>query len=192
MESGEITNPIWLIFDPRHSVQHDIWTPILDEVQDKVFRQIHRRVDTNGLFIRNAINNSSLVPNTLNWWADEVVTEIGLFRELALEHKPKILISFGAFAFEFVRRVYKAKPKKGPKHWGTAVLGDEFRKSMDDFDINTTNRIPLLRRVISNGNYAEAYNYFCRNDGENYFDFVGAKLAEHIIENKDNLKIWIE
>lgn len=192
MESGERAYPIWLLFDPRHPIRHDIWTPILDEVQDKVYREIHRRVDTSKIMIRNAVNNSLLVPNTLNWWAEEVVTEIGLFREIALEHNPKILISFGAFAFEFVRRVYKTKPKKGPKHWGTAILGDEFRKSIETFDINTTNRIPLLRRVITSGNYIEAHNYFCRNDGENYFNYVGVNIAERIIENKDELDIWIK
>lgn len=191
MESGEKTYPIWLLFDPRHPVRHDIWTPILDEVQDKVYRQIQRRVDTSKIFIRNAVNDSLLVPNTLNWWREEVVTEIELFREIALEHEPKILISFGAFAFEFVRRVYKVKPKKGPKYWGTSVLGDEFRKSIENFDINTTNRIPLLRRVIESGNYVEAHNYFCRGDGENYFNYVGIMIAERIIENKDKLKIWI-
>ena len=192
MESGERTNPIWLLFDPRHPIRHDIWTPILDEVQDKVYRQIHRRVDTSKILIRNAINNSLLVPNTLNWWADEVVAEIELFREIALEHKPKILISFGAFAYEFVRRVYKTRPKKGPKHWGTSILGDEFRSSIENFDINTTNRIPLLRRVIASGNYIEAHNYFCHNQGENYFNYVGIKIAEKIIENKNDLQIWIK
>jgi len=191
MESGERTYPIWLLFDPRHPIRHDIWTPILDEVQDKVYRQIHRRVDTSKIFTRNAVNNSLIVPNTLNWWAEEVVTEIELFREIALEYKPKIIISFGAFAFEFVRRVYKVKPKKGPKHWGTAMLGDQFRKSIENFDINTPNRIPLLRRVITSGNYIEAHNYFCCNDGENYFNYTGVKIAEKIIENKDSLKIWI-
>ncbi|HBP65832.1 MAG TPA: hypothetical protein DD730_16640 [Desulfosporosinus sp.] len=192
MESGGRTNPIWLLFDPRHPIRHDIWTPILDEVQDKVYRQIHRRVDTSKILIRNAINNSLLVPNTLNWWADEVVAEIELFREIALEHKPKILISFGAFAYEFVRRVYRTKPKKGPKHWGTSILGDEFRSSIENFDINTTNSIPLLRRVIASGNYIEAHNYFCQNQGENYFNFVGIKIAEKIIEHKDDLQIWIK
>jgi len=191
-ESGDRSYPIWLLFDPRHPVRHDIWTPILDELQDKVYRQIRRRVDTSKMLIRNAVNNSLIVPNTLNWWGEEVVTEIELFREIALEHKPKILISFGAFAFEFVRRVYKTKPKKGPKYWGTAILGDEFRKSIENFNINTTNRIPLLRRVITSGNYIEAHNYFCRNEGENYFNYVGLKIAEKIIENKDKLEIWIE
>jgi len=128
----------------------------------------------------------------LNWWADEVVAEIELFREIALEHKPKILISFGAFAYEFVRRVYRTKPKKGPKHWGTSILGDEFRSSIENFDINTTNSIPLLRRVIASGNYIEAHNYFCQNQGENYFNFVGIKIAEKIIEHKDDLQIWIK
>ena len=188
-ESGERSYPIWLVVNPKHpAVRHNIWTPVLAEIQDKVYRAIHTRIETSNLYIRNAVCDSSIVPNTLNWWGAEVAQEIETFREIVLENQPKIIISFGAFPFEFLRRVYEVKPDKGPKFWGTYNLGDEFGRSIENFDINKTNRIPLLRRVISSGKFIEDHNYF----GENYFQYVGTKIAEKIIENKDNLKIWIE
>ncbi|EGW39543.1 MULTISPECIES: hypothetical protein [unclassified Desulfosporosinus] len=188
-ESGDRANPIWLVVNPKHpAVRHNIWTPALAEIQDKVYREIHTRIDTTNIYIRNAVSNSAIVPNTLNWWGAEVAKEIEEFREIVLEHKPKLLISFGAFPFEFLRRVYEIKPEKGPKYWGTSNLGDEFGRSIENFDINKTNRIPLLRRVISSGKFIEDHNYY----GQNYFHYVGTKIAEKIIENKESLNIWIE
>lgn len=188
-DSGDKSYPIWLIVNPKHpAVRHNIWTPALAEIQDKVYREIHTRIDTSNIYIRNAICDSSIVPNTLNWWGAEVGKEIELFRELILEHSPKILISFGAFPFEFLRRTFEIAPEKGPKYWSTANLGDEFGKSIDNFDINQTNRIPLLRKVISNGKFIEDHGYF----GQNYFHYVGTKIAEKIIEHKDSLDIWIK
>ena len=192
-ESGERAYPIWLLVNPKHpAVRHNIWSPVLNEIQDRVYREIHTRIDTTNIFIRNAVNDCRIVPNTLNWWGAEVANEIELFRGIVLEHKPKILISFGAFPFEFVRRVYEIKPEKGPKYWGTSNLGDEFGRSIENFDINKTNRIPLLRRVITNDNYIEAHNCFGRKDGKNYYYEVATKIAEKIIENKDSLDIWIK
>lgn len=188
-ESGDKTYPIWLLVNPKHpAIRHNIWTPVLAEIQDKVFREIQKRVDTTHIYIRNAVSDGDIVPNTLNWWGADVAAEIELFREIVLEHKPKILISFGAFPFEFLRRVYEIKPQKGPKYWGAPYLGDEFGRSIENFDIDKTNRIPLLRRVISSGKFIEDHHYF----GENYYQYVGTKIAEKLIEHKDSLKIWIE
>jgi len=187
-ELEEKTSPIWLLFNPKHpAVRHYIWTPVLAVIQDKVYRELRTRIDNSKIFIRNAVSDSKIVPNTLNWWDSKVATEIKQFRTMALEHEPKILISFGAFPFEFVRRVYAIKPEKGPKFWGTANLGDEFGKSIENFDIDKTNIVPLLRRVVASDKFIEGPCY-----SENYFQYVGTKLAEKIIENKDGLNIWMD
>ncbi|MDR3599447.1 MAG: hypothetical protein P4L49_03020 [Desulfosporosinus sp.] len=192
-ESGDRSYPIWLLVNPKHPVvRHNIWSPVLDEIQDRVYREMHTRIDTTNIFIRNSVSDCSIVPNTLNWWGTEVAKEIELFREIVLEHKPKLLISFGAFPFEFVRRVYQIKPEKGPKYWGTSNLEDEFEKSIENFDINKTNRIPLLRQVHASEHYLDAQNCHGRTEGENYYYNVGKKLAEKVIENKDSLNIWIK
>lgn len=190
-DSGEKTYPIWLLANPKHPVRHDNWTPIVNEIQDKVYRELRTRIDTKNIYYRYAVNDSRLVPNTLNWWGVEVAKEIEKFRELVYEYKPKILITLGAFAYEFVRRVYEIKPEKGPKAWSTSNLGDEFGRSIENFDITKTNRIPLLHRVIENGKFIENNDYFYRNNGANYYHYVGTKLAEKIIENKDHFNIWI-
>ena len=188
-EAGDRAYPIWLLVNPKHpAIRHIIWTPALAEIQDKVFRETHTRIDTSNLYIRNAVCDSRIVPDTLNWWEAEVIKEIELFREIVLEHQPKILISFGAFPFEFLRRVYEIKPEKVPKYWGTSNLGDEFERSIENFDITKTNRIPLLRRVISSGKFIEDHDLII----ENYFHYVGTKIAEKLIENKNSLDIWIE
>ena len=187
-ESGERSNPIWLLFNPKHpAVRHYIWTPVLSEIQDKVYRDLHTRVDTSKFYIRNAVSDSSIVPNTQNWWDNKVTLEINEFREIAQQYKPKVIISFGAFPYEFVRRVYKKRPEKGPKYWGTTNLGDEFGKSIANFDIQKTNIIPLLRRVVSSDKFIEDVDY-----AENYFQYVGLKLAERIIEHQDSLDIWLK
>ncbi len=191
-ESGERSYPLWIVFNPKHPISHDNWTPVLSEIQDKVYRKINTRIETTNIYFRNAVSDSRFVPNTLNWWGPVVTKEIELFKEIALEYKPRIIFSLGAFAFEFLRRVYEIKPEKGPKAWSTSNLGDEFERSIETFDINRTNIIPLLHRVGASANFIDTYNHFHGNDRENYYQHVGAKLAEKIIENKDCLDIWIK
>ncbi|OLN27693.1 Uracil phosphoribosyltransferase [Desulfosporosinus metallidurans] len=118
--------------------------------------------------------------------------EIELFRESILEYKPKILISFGAFPFEFVRRIFNIKPEKGPKYWSNSNLNSEFERAIENFDINQTNRIPILRQVSVSSKFEEDHRLSNLTDISNYFRNVGAKIADKIIENKDSLNIWIE
>jgi hypothetical protein len=192
-ELGKRTYPIWLIVNPKYpAVRHDIWRPILDEIQDRVFREFQTRIDTTDIYIRSAVGDNGIVPNTLNWWGREVAKEIDFYREIIQEHKPKMLISFGAFPYEFTRRVYEVKPEKGPKAWSTSILKDEFEKSMESFDIEQTNRVPLLRRVVATDKFVENNNFLSRTDRETYFQHVGSRIAEKIIENKDKLDIWIK
>ena len=196
-DSGNKAFPIWLLVNPKYTaVRYDIWRPVLDVIQDKVYRELHTRIDTTNIYFRSAVSNGGIVPNTLNWWGREVAKEIDLFREIVLEYKPKMLISFGAFPFEFMRRVYEIKPEKGPKAWGTSLLRDEFERSMENFDINDTNRIPLLRRVVTSDNQREnqreSLNFMSRTERESYFHHIGTKIAEKIIEHKATLNIWIE
>lgn len=187
-ESGEKTYPIWLLFNPKHpAVRHYIWTPVLAEIQDRVFRELRTRIDASKIYIRNAVCDSSIVPNTLNWWDNKVALEIEEFRDIVIEYEPKIIISFGAFPFEFLRRVFAIKPEKGPKSWGTTNLGDEFVKSMESFNLNKTNIVPLLRRVVASDKFIEDPGY-----SENYFYYVGSKIADKIIDDKDDFNIWMD
>jgi len=190
---GDRNYPIWLIINPKYpTVISDIWGHVLDEIQDKVYREIHARIDTSNIYIRSVVSDCGIVPSTLNWWGNEVATEIKLLREIILEHNPKILISFGAFPYEFMRRVFEIKPEKGPKYWGASILRDEFERSLKNFDVIQTNMIPLLRRVLANDKFIESHDYFSGSDREQYFQEVGTKIAERIIQNKDSLNIWMK
>ncbi|TGE35066.1 hypothetical protein E4K67_27080 [Desulfosporosinus fructosivorans] len=192
-ELGKRNYPIWLIINPKYpAVRHDIWRPVLDEIQDRVFREFQTRIETSDIYIRSAVNDGGIVPNTLNWWGREVAKEIEFYREIVQEHKPKMIISFGAFPYEFTRRVFEVKPEKGPKAWSSSIIQDEFEKAIENFDINQINRIPLLRRVIATDKFIENRNFLSRTDRETYFQHVGAKIAEKIIENKGNMDIWIK
>jgi hypothetical protein len=190
---GDKNCPIWLLINPKYpAVVQDIWRHVLDEIQDKIYREIHARIDASNIYIRSVVSDCGIVPNTLNWWGKEVAVEISMLREFLLEYNPKMLISFGAFPYEFVRRVFETKPEKGPKYWSSSILRDEFERSITNFDVNQTNRIPLLRRVIASDKFQETSNYFSSNDREQYFQHVGTRISEMIIQNKESFNIWIK
>lgn len=192
-ESGYKTCSIWLLTNPKYpAVVNDIWKHVLDEIQDKVYREIQARIDTTNIYIRSVVGDCGIVPDTLNWWGKEVVEEIRVFREILLEHNPKMLISFGAFPYEFLRRVLEIKPEKGPKYWRSSILRDEFDRSIGNFNVDQANRIPLLRRVITSDKFQETHGEFSPNDKEQYIKDVGSKVADLIIQNIDSFNIWIK
>src|SRR4030065_460436 len=70
LEAGNRDFPLWLIadsnpakwearlstpLDPRHPTRHNIWTPVLDEMQDGIYRASRQRIDTSGIYVRNAL-----------------------------------------------------------------------------------------------------------------------------------------
>ena len=66
-ESGEKAYPIWLLINPKYpTVVHDIWRHVLDVIQDKVYRELHTRIDTTNIYVRSAVSDCGIVPNTLN------------------------------------------------------------------------------------------------------------------------------
>lgn len=191
-ESGDRSYPIWLLVNPNNlAVCHDIWAPILDEIQDKIYRKLHTRIDPENIFVKNTVSDIGIVSKTSNCWATEVSEEVIMLRESVQEYQPKILITFGALTNEFVKRVLETRSSEGPKYWSTTNLEDEFERSIENFDINQMNRvpIPLLRRVMKSGKSVEDRNYSSWEESENYLRYLGTKIAGRIIENKDSLKI---
>lgn len=191
-ESGDKSCPIWLLVNPKSPyVRYDIWNPILDTIQDKVYRELRKRIDTQTIYIKNVVSDIGIIPKTNNGLQMEVVNEIELLKKSVLEHQPKMLITFGTVTYELVRRFYKKNPEEGPKYWNTTNLGVEFERSIANFDISQTNKIPLPCRVMKSSNFIEDSTYSSWEDGEPYFRYAAAKIADKIIENKDNLNIWI-
>ena len=184
-ESGDRSYPIWLLVNPKYPADiYDIWAPIMYEIQDKVYRKLHARINSRNIFIKNAVSDIGRFPNTSI--EAEVAKEIVMLRKSILEHQPKLIITIGTITNEFVRSVLDIRPENGPKYWRASNLGDEFERSIANFDITRTNWIPLIRRVTKSGK-----NITDWEDNENYYYDVATKIADRIIENKDSLKIWI-
>jgi hypothetical protein len=230
--SGKDSLPIWLLgdsippqwakdlnspFDPRHPVIHNIWTPVINVIQDEVyrFRNLKLRVDTKIIYITNAVQNRNDRPNDyeVDWKIEE---EVKCFGNQINNENPNIILSFGSFAFEFARRAlfsldpeteyrYFNEPKIRFKNWNTKRLGEQFKARINDFegkiDSGKTIILPLLHRSISGGRFLRSHALFCDPKEIiaseeikylNYFTYVGEAIAEKLIEHRDKLKIWVE
>jgi hypothetical protein len=145
------------------------------------------------IYLRNAIEDPAGKPrsNSIEW-EPIVETELQGFQVVVREYHPIILFSFGAFAFEFARRALGEEPKKNYNYWGAKRLGHEFRQRVDQFDLNVTNLFPLLHVSIARGRFIQSHEYFSGQEGGNYFEFVGSRIAQKFMEHHDRLKVWIE
>jgi hypothetical protein len=206
-ESGSRSSQIWLLgdsnpknwanaletpLDPRHPARHSIWTPILDVIQDKIYRQARLRVDTSTIFIRNAIGDPASKPaGNVADWSKMVFDEMEEFCLIINQFKPKFIFTFGAFSYEFTRRVFNEVPKYPYSYWGARKLGNEFRKRLDGFSPKKTNIFPLLHATIARGKFIESHEYFSDQKGANYFEYVAQQVANIFLSHKDNLDIWI-
>lgn len=207
-EDGDKRFAIWLLgdsnpknwqhvldvpFDPKHPARHSIWTPVLETIQEYVFVTRKNRVKTSPIYVRNAIEDpvDKPLPNSLNW-SENVEKKALSFRDDVLRYKPKVILSFGAFAFEFARRALTPEKDKHPyKYWDTKNLGNEFRRNINDFNISETNILPLLHTSISRGRFIESHRYFCNGESNNYFEYVGRCIGQKLTEYYDDLPIWM-
>lgn len=206
-DNGDVQFPIWLVgdsppknwqdkleypLDPRHPIRHNIWTPVLEVIQDRVFRRAGSRVDTSSIYIRNAVSDRSRKPagNDADW-SPSTTSEVEAFAGLVSRWHPAVVLCFGAFAFEFARRASSELPQRAWNYWRTISLGAEFRERMRRFDIPGTNVIPLLHRSISGGKFLESHRYFCDRVGANYFEYVGMCIADRLLRFQDALPIWV-
>ena len=207
-EAGDKDSEIWLLgdsnpknwqavletpLDPRHPARHSIWTPVLEVIQDRVFREYRSRVDTSSIYVRNAIEDPAGKPRSSSIeWETVLEKEIRGFQEEVREHRPRMLFSFGAFAFEFARRVLGEEPRRSYSYWGARRLGHEFRQRVDQFDLSVTNLLPLLHVSIARGRFIQSHEHYCNQERGNYFEFVGNRIAQKLIEHRDKLRVWIE
>ena len=206
-EIGNKAFPIWLLgdsnperwekrltspFDPRHPIRHNIWTSVLDVIQDTVYRDFRLRMNSSDIYIRNAVDDSNIKPggNSLMWSTD-LGSEISKLRTLMKENQPQFILSFGAFSYEFGRRTLGEEPTRNFDYWGAVELGNEFSKRLGKFNLGRVNLLPLLHRSIAGGYFLSAHRDFCQQEGANYFDYVGEKIAEQLLKHRLELPIWI-
>jgi len=149
-EIGNTANKIWLIgdsnpfkleqvldtpLDPRHPTRHNIWTPICEVINDYVYKNSKLRLDSEKLYIRNAVENSKIKPRkTVREWSpalDHMVNDLSV---LVKQKNPKVIFSFGSFSFEFCRRAIENQIKYKSDYWDTKAMGRAFIDRIDSND----------------------------------------------------------
>jgi hypothetical protein len=208
-ETGNPSSPIWLLgdsnpkkwqdklntpLDPRHPAMHNIWTPIIDIIQRELYVKIGKRINVKPIYIQNAIEDPSIKPqpNEKNW-NTKIKNRINDFRKQVQKHNPAFVFSFGAFSFEFARRCLKTDILRSHNYWGSLRLGKKFRARISDFDAGKVNLIPLLHVSIARGHFLKSHKNFCDGDSEeNYFEYVGVRLAEKITQFERSLNVGLE
>ena len=206
-ETGNKEFPIWLLgdsnpknwemqlitpLDARHPARHNIWTPIIDKIQDEVYREKRLRIETQELYIRNAIENPNEKPSgNLIQWKAQIEQHIENFAAQVNEKSPVFVFTFGSFAYEFARRTQQAREAKHYRFWSTKELGREFSRAIAGFDAQQTNIFPLLHATIARGYFLQSHTYFCTPPHTNYFDYVGEKIAQVLLFHCLELPIWI-
>jgi hypothetical protein len=207
-ETGDKNFPIWLLgdsnpknwqdkldtpLDPRHPAVHNIWTPIIDIIQRELYVKIDKRINVKPIYIRNAVEDPSTKPQPNNKdWNTKIKNRIIDFRKQVQDHNPAFVFSFGAFSFEFARRCLMTGTVRSHNYWGSLRLGEEFRTRISCFDPQEVNLIPLLHVSIARGHFLKSHENFCDGDSEaNYFEYVGVRLAEKIIQFEDSLSVWL-
>ena len=205
-EIGRKTYEIWLLgdsnprnwvndlsspFDARHPIRHNIITPVFDSIQEILYQENRLRLNTNEIFIRNAIENPDLKPKpNIKNWSGEVVSEIRSYKNDIQKYKPKMIFTFGSFSFEFARRCINNTTPEKFGFWNTRKLGEQFHTRIANFNVNQVNIIPLLHRSISGGRFLQSHKLFCNDEKANYFKVAGDALAEIMLKHRESFKIW--
>lgn len=211
-EHNEPRFPIWLIgdsepknnsqqlstpLDSRHPARHNIWTPVLDVIQRTVF-PCGRRLRDGELYVRNPVRKLIRADaETTVWTADYLMDGISELGKLLAANKPPVVLSFGAFSCEIVRRALNAglsknyEPRSTEK-WSTGDLGSEFRRGIKEFALAQVNHLPLLHVSIAR-QFLASHREFCAFTDKrvaNYFEYVGQQLGEVLIGHLKDASIW--
>jgi len=196
--AGDPKFPIWLIgdsppekwadkldtpLDPRHPARHNIWTSVVDPMQDRLHRQRGLRLDTSCLYIRNAKLS----------FDEQIQLSRPRLKKLLDKHRPNVVLTFGADAFMIALFASGETPQKHYKT--TKLLGEQFRSRIEEYSERKVNIIPLLHVSIARGRFLEGHRDFVGPYGSmpaNYFDYVGIKLADLLLTKLRDKPIWIE
>jgi hypothetical protein len=189
--NSDPSSPVWLLadsppvrrpgiipLDARHPSRHNIWTPLLDEIQEVAW-QFGRRLDRTKPYILNAVQRAQ------DWQNRELLDrQIENFSNTVKKHQPTLIFCFGQKSYEFALHAVNASVASGwdPTRWDFEKLGTAFRKSVIEFDPDTAdgrpNLIPLLHVSIARKSYSDAHERFTGDEFGNYFAFAGAQLGQ--------------
>jgi len=211
-EAEQLSRHIWLVghsyptrwlqdlrepLDPRHPVRHNIWTSVLEVIQEVAYtRGSGRRIDTAKLFVCNAAAKQQ--PGAKPDWdynGQILPARIALFRNRLQTYQPPIVLTFGADVFDFMSRALATAPNGGCGSFrraplSAAGLGAEFRRAANSFNPDQVNVFPLLHRSIAGGHWVSAHKAFTGQDHGDYFLTVGSELGRLLVEHAARLDVW--
>jgi len=205
---GKVNSKIWLIgdsdpensgseleyvFDDRHPTIHNIWTSIIYKIQKKCYNEKNKMIDDDIFFIINAIHDSGKKPgkDVSSWDSKVIGTEKADYLKRSMDkistiiksNDPQMIITFGAFSFEFLRRCEGGKEVQPYGNWNTRELRKQFISSIK----KEKKIVPLLHRSISMGRFLSSHRYFSDSISEynsegNYFKFVSEELYQRFVK----------
>ena len=163
---------------------------MLEGIKSHLYASTRKRLRTDELYIRNAVHNRSEKPhgNAVTWSSD-LEEETRELARLLDSHAPKLVFSFGAFAFEFARRGRNESPHYAFRDWSTKRLGQEFRQRIQVFTPRGINLIPLLHVSIARSHFLRSHKKFTQMEDGNYFDYVGEQLANCLSRSQTEFPI---
>lgn len=201
---GKPSRPIWLIgdsnpdcelliehpLDPRHPSRHNIWTPVLDVIQERVYPRRLRAFgydqETDALYIRNAIINPADRSNP-----SAVAAQIESLRETYREYRPLLVLSFGAFAFSVCRTAFESQSTDASAVIKTALkltvreLAREFVNRVGD---SKRQLLPLLHQSVAKS-FAHVHQEFEAHGATSYFNYTGSEIAKRLLD-QPTAPIW--
>jgi hypothetical protein len=215
MEEGvtkeQLSRKVWLVghsypaewvdklngpLDPRHPTRHNIWTAVLDRLQERVYSDGNRlRLDIEKCFICNAAAKQAKRYDKPDWdWVGKSIPgRIKLFSELLSEHKPSVVVTFGADAYRFAIKALGCSDTP-PGKLKAAELGEGFRNAIDNWDPKKVNIFPLLHAYVARSGWntaGGAYSWNGEENNANYFDIVGGALGDILLAHQE-LPIWCD
>lgn len=167
--------------DRRFPTRHTIWTPIEKVIQRHLFRECKSRLDDK-FYIRNAVEDPCHKVQK-----ERLADEIATFRRLLNEHQPLLVLCFGQFAFEFTRRARQEKEEHRFSHWTVERLAEQFTHRISTVRGDAVNVLPLLHAVVAQ-QFLHCHGKFSGGNGD-YFEYVGEKLAEVLIEHRTDQRL---
>jgi hypothetical protein len=204
----QLERPIWLLghslpanwvddldgpLDPRHPTRHSIWTPVLESLQDRVYRRGGgRRLDMNRCHIDNA---AAIQPNgeEADWKlrGASIVAEKNVLASRAKEYKPKILITFSADVFWFASTALRHF--EGPRTRITSeFMAETFNKAIRTPALGDPSIVPLLHAFVARAGWSTAGDIYSGTNRGNYFEFTGAAIGDLLLRHCRDLSIWIK
>ena len=176
--------------DPRHPTRHSIWTPVLESIQDRVYKcGGGRRLDMARCHIDNA---AAIQPHgeEADWKirGPSIAAEKAVLASQVKGYKPKVLITFSADVFWFAATALGRFD--GPRtHVTSESMADAFNKATTASVLEEPSIIPLLHAFVARKGWTKAGEIYSGPAGHNYFEFTGAAIGEMLLRHCRDLPI---